>query len=99
VRVSNDEYPTPVGSIIKDENDLKNLKIPDPDADYRFDAIKNAMQEFQNEKAVIIRLRDVFSQPRDLMGFSEFLMSFYTNTPSIHPNTVKAGAILFSIFF
>lgn len=78
VRVSYDEYPNPVGYPIQEESDLKNLTIPDPDADYRFDEIKNAMNEIGDEKAVIIRLRDVFSQPRDLMGFEEFMVSFHT---------------------
>lgn len=78
VRVSYDEYPNPVGYPVKDEDDLKKLTVPDPDADYRFDDIKHAMKEVGDERAVIIRLRDVFSQPRDLMGFEEFMASFYT---------------------
>jgi uroporphyrinogen decarboxylase len=63
---------------VKDESDMKNLTVPDPDADYRFDSIRNAMKIFDGEKAIIIRLRDVFSQPRDLMGFENFMISFYT---------------------
>jgi uroporphyrinogen decarboxylase len=77
-RVTYDEYPNPVGFPIKDEGDLKTLTVPDPDADYRFDTIRHVMQEFGEEKAIIIRLRDVFSQPRDLLGFENFLLSFYT---------------------
>lgn len=77
-RVSYDEYPNAVGFPVATEEDLKKLRIPDPDADYRFDSIKKAMRELEGEKAVIIRLRDVFSQPRDLMGFENFLMGFYT---------------------
>jgi uroporphyrinogen decarboxylase len=77
-RVSYDSYPNAVGHPVQDESDLKKLQMPDPDADYRFDTIKAAMDEFQGEKAVVIRLRDVFSQPRDLMGFEQFLMGFYT---------------------
>lgn len=78
VRVSYDEYPNAVGFPVQSEMDLKNLSIPDPDADFRFDDIRKAMQELKGEKAIIIRLRDVFSQPRDLMGFENFLMGFYT---------------------
>ena len=77
-RVSYDEYPTPVASTIKDEADLKSLTVPDPHAGYRFDDFKRAMGEIGDERAVIIRLRDVFSQPRDLMGFQEFMIGFYT---------------------
>ncbi len=83
-RVTYDEYPNAVGFPISDEGDLKTLTVPDPDADYRFDNIRHVMQEFGDEKAIIIRLRDVFSQPRDLLGFEHFLMSFYTQ-----PDLVK----------
>ncbi|QGP91606.1 Uroporphyrinogen decarboxylase [Neomoorella glycerini] len=78
VRASYDEYPMPVDYPIKDEEDLKKLRVPDPDADYRFDDIKRVMEAIGDTRAVIIRLRDVFSQPRDLMGFEGFLMGFYT---------------------
>jgi uroporphyrinogen decarboxylase len=77
-RVSWDEYPNAVGHPIRTKDDLARLTVPDPDAEYRFDSIKAAMNRFGQERAVIIRLRDVFSQPRDLMGFSDFLAGFYT---------------------
>ncbi len=77
-RVSYDDYPNAVGHPVQDESDLKKITVPDPDADYRFDDIRDAMDELKGEKAVVIRLRDVFSQPRDLMGFENFLMGFYT---------------------
>ena len=78
-RVSWDEYPNPVGHPVQTLDDFKKLNIPDPDADYRFDKIKTALDRFGDEKSIIIRLRDVFSQPRDLMGFENFLMAFYTD--------------------
>jgi uroporphyrinogen decarboxylase len=77
LRISYDEYPTPVEYPIKDEEDFKKLVIPDPDAEYRFDAIRRAMDESEGEIAIVARVKDVFSQPRDLMGFENFLMSFY----------------------
>jgi uroporphyrinogen decarboxylase len=77
-RASWGEYPNAVAHPISGMRDLAELRIPDPDAEYRFDAIKTAMRRFGDERAVIIRLRDVFSQPRDLMGFSDFLAGFYT---------------------
>lgn len=76
-RISYDEYPTPVEYPIKDENDFKSFKVPDPDAEYRFDSIKKALKEADGEIGVVARVKDVFSEPRDLMGFEEFLMSFY----------------------
>jgi uroporphyrinogen decarboxylase len=35
------------------------------------------MRRFGDRRVVILRLRDVFSQPRDLMGFSDFLAGFH----------------------
>jgi len=98
VRVSYDEYPNAVGYPIKNENDLKKLIVPDPDAEYRFDNIRHAMKEIGDERAVIIKLRDVFSQPRDLMGFEDFLIGFHTQPDlveklmeiSVHYNTKLA---------
>jgi len=78
VRETVSEYPNPVVNPVKNEADLKNLTIPDPDAEYRYDGVKKALHEVGDEKAVIIKVRDVFSQPRDLMGFEEFLVSLYT---------------------
>lgn len=76
-RVSYDEYPNPVGFPIHELSDLETYVMPDPDAPYRFNKIKKAMELFGQEKCVIARVRDVFSQPRDLMGFEDFLAGFY----------------------
>jgi uroporphyrinogen decarboxylase len=77
VRISYDEYPTPVGFPVKTEEDFKKLVIPDPDAEERFSSIRAALKEAEGEIAVVARIKDIFSQPRDLMGFEDFLMSFY----------------------
>ena len=84
VRETVSEYPNPVVNPIKSEADLDKLTVPDPDAEYRYDTIKRVLSEVGDEKAVIIKVRDVFSQPRDLMGFEEFLVSLYTQ-----PDIVK----------
>jgi uroporphyrinogen decarboxylase len=76
-RVTYDEYPNPVGHPIQDMSDLNNFTPPDPLASYRFDRIKRALDIFGKEKCVIPRVRDVVSQPRDLMGYENFLASFY----------------------
>jgi uroporphyrinogen decarboxylase len=76
-RVTYDEYPNPVGHPITDMRDFEKYAPPEPLAPYRFDRIKKALGSFGNERCVIARVRDVFSQPRDLMGYENFLMSFY----------------------
>ena len=70
-RLSYDEYPNPVGFPIKDEQDLKTLTIPDPDAEYRFDKIKHAMQEFGDGKAIIWRRTHHFFKQFDPFGNSQ----------------------------
>jgi len=67
------EYP------IKTVSDLQRYVPPDPDADYRFDSLKHTVRRFKGRKAIIVKLRDVFSQPRDLRGFENFLMDFMIN--------------------
>jgi uroporphyrinogen decarboxylase len=76
-RVTYDDYPNPVKFPVKDESDFDKLIIPDPDAEYRFDSIKNALKVLGDEISVVARVKDVFSHPRDLMGFEGFLMAFY----------------------
>jgi uroporphyrinogen decarboxylase len=76
-RVTYDEYPNPVDFPIKDMADFKNFTPPDPLVPWRFDKIKRALDTFGKEKCVIPRVRDVVSQPRDLMGYENFLISFY----------------------
>ena len=82
-RVSYDDYPNPVGYPVKTMEDFEKLVIPDPDAEHRFDKIKNAIDKVGDEIAVVARVKDVFSQPRDLMGFEDFLMAFYLDTELI----------------
>lgn len=76
-RVTYDEYPNPVAFPVRDAGDLRNLTIPDPDDEYRYGTIARALRDVGSEIAVVARVKDVFSQPRDLMGFEDFLMAFY----------------------
>ncbi len=76
-RVSYDDYPNAVKHPIKNIEDFHNFTVPDPDDAHRFDSIKKALSEVGDEIAVVARVKDVFSHPRDLMGFEDFLMSFY----------------------
>ena len=78
VRVSNDEYPTPVGFPIEEPEDFAKFILPDPDDDLRYSKILEVQKEIGKEKAVVPRVKDVISIPRDLMGFENFLISFYT---------------------
>lgn len=85
VRVSYDDYPNPVEYPVTNMSDFEKLIIPDPDADYRFAKIQKALDAVGDEIAVVARVKDVFSQPRDLMGFENFLMAFY-----LEPDLIEA---------
>jgi len=79
-RVSYGEYPTPVKSPIKTMADFERLTVPDPDDERHYRSIRDALARCARceDIAVVARVKDVFSQPRDLMGFEDWLMSFYT---------------------
>lgn len=77
-RVTYDDYPNPVGFPIKNESDLDQFSVPDPDDEYRYRSIQKAIDELGSETAVVARVKDVVSHPRDLMGFEEYLVAFYT---------------------
>ena len=64
---------------IKSADDLVSYRWPDPKAKEKFINISKAADYFGASRAVVVLLRDVFSNPRDLMGFENFLMSFYEN--------------------
>ena len=73
-----EEYPVPIQFPLAELEDLDTFVVPDPDASYRFDKIKKTLKAFGDEKLVVGRVRDVVSQPRDLLGYEGFLESFYT---------------------
>ncbi len=81
-RVTYDDYPNPVAFPIASEADFDDFVVPDPDDEYRYGSIRRALKEIGSEKAIVARVKDVVSHPRDLMGFEEFLVGFYTQ-PSL----------------
>ncbi len=87
-RVTYDEYPNPVNTRIADESDLEGYEMPDPDAEYRFDKIKAAIKRFGDERCVVARVRDAVSQPRDLMGYENFLCGLHVE-PEVVQNLMK----------
>ncbi len=70
-----DPLPLAVRGPIGSKRDLKSYKPPDPLAPYRMDNLRNAVKRFKGKRAIIFQIRDVFSYPRDLLGFENLLMS------------------------
>jgi len=60
---------------IKEWADLEVWQPPDPYAAFRYDTIKQQIKRFKGKKSIVLRVRDVTSNPRDLMGYVEMLMN------------------------
>jgi len=48
--------------------------FPDPAAPHRFQTLERAIERFGDRRAIILNLRDGFSDTRDLLGYEEALM-------------------------
>lgn len=69
-------YPIPLEdqAPIKTRQDFQRFMPPAPITPNRFDTLRKAVERFKDEKAVILKIRDAFSTPRDLRGYSRLLM-------------------------
>ena len=76
VRAYSDEYPSALDYPINNISDLRAYKMPDADDETIYTTLLHAIDRLGKEKAVIGRVRDVFSLPRDLLGFENCLMDF-----------------------
>jgi len=79
LRETTEEYKIPVNTVIKNEADLKKFEFPDPNADHRFSTLKKAVERFKNKRAVVVRLKDGWSEARDLHGYENTLMDLIDN--------------------
>lgn len=50
--------------------------FPDPRAPHRLETLERALARFGDERAVVLNLRDGFSDMRDLLGYEEALVQF-----------------------
>jgi uroporphyrinogen decarboxylase len=62
---------SPIGQI----RDHWRYEFPDPAAPHRFATLEKALERFGDQRAVILNLRDGFSDMRDLLGYEEALMA------------------------
>ena len=75
VEKSAEEHSYAVQSPIKTLDDLRNYRPPDPHAPGRFDSLKKLVDRYKGQIAIGVHLNDVFSIPRNLIGFEDFLMA------------------------
>ena len=69
-------YAMPVDELapIRDWSDLNGWRPPNLGTPHRFQRMRQQVKRFKGRKAVFVRTRDVFSNPRDLLGYTQFLM-------------------------
>ena len=65
-----------IDSPIKDITSGRDYVFPDPNSPHRFASLEKAMDRFGDRRAIILNLRDGFSDMRDLLGYEEALMQF-----------------------
>ncbi len=75
--VAEDGYPVVVEdrTFLKTWADVEKWQPPDPDDPYRYEPLKAAVERFGGQRAIVLRLRDVFSCPRDYMGYEHAMVS------------------------
>jgi uroporphyrinogen decarboxylase len=87
---------------IKTIDDFKKYNPPDPYASYRYKTIEEMILKHKDKKAVIVRLNDVFSIPRNLLGYEDLFINIASNPAliqglidmSIEYNTILAQEVV-----
>jgi len=73
-QLTGDCLPALLASPIADITRHREYRFPDPDADHRWASVEKTLQRFGDEKALVLNLRDGFSDMRDLLGYEGALM-------------------------
>lgn len=74
-QLTGDVLPAVLDSPIQDITRHRDYQFPDPKAPDRFQTVERALERFGDEKAIVLNLRDGFSDMRDLLGYEGSLMS------------------------
>jgi uroporphyrinogen decarboxylase len=69
--------------------DLDRWQPPDPHAPGRFDVMKERIRRFKGQRAIFVQLRDVWSNPRDLLGYTNLLMMCLTEPELVEALVIK----------
>ena len=75
-KLTGDCIAATVENPIKDISCHKDFAFPDTNASHRFSTLEKAVSRFEGRRAVILNLRDGFSDMLDLLGYEEALMQF-----------------------
>lgn len=76
-RIGQDNYAMPVDdeAPVKTLADLEKWTPPDPDDPFRYEKIKATVDRFGGERAIILQMRDVWSGPRDYIGYAQLFIN------------------------
>lgn len=76
-RIGKDNYAMPVDdqAPIKTLADLEKWTAPDPDDPFRYEKIKETIARFGGKRAIILQMRDVWSGPRDYIGYAQLFIN------------------------
>ncbi|MHB8897937.1 MAG: uroporphyrinogen decarboxylase family protein, partial [Thermoguttaceae bacterium] len=73
-QLTGDVLPAVIASPIADITRHAEFRFPDPEAPHRFETLERALDRFGQERAIVLNLRDGFSDMRDLLGYEGALM-------------------------
>ena len=82
--------PVDTKAPIQSLDDFKNWSPPDPFKNGRFDTLKKYLKLFKGKRAVFIYVRDVWSLPRDLMGYMNLMVACKTQ-PELVTKIIQMG--------
>ncbi len=78
------DVPYPIGHPIQSEADLDRLVPPDPDADFRWPVVEDAVRRFMGERAIVFLGHDAFEYSAMLRGMDNLLMDYAVNPELAH---------------
>jgi uroporphyrinogen decarboxylase len=81
-QLTGDCLPALLASPISEIAQHSRYQFPDPSAPGRFASLERALERFGDERAIILNLRDGFSDMRDLLGYEEALMALLLDPQS-----------------
>ena len=73
-KLTGDILPAVSQGAIADITQHRDYTFPDPAASHRFASLERAVNRFGDKRAVVLNLRDGFSDLRDLLGYEAALM-------------------------
>lgn len=78
-KLGEDYFGVPIDPPIKNKEDLKKYKPPDPDADGRLKNLPELVTRFKGNRMVGMRLHDAFEFPTAIRGFENLLIDFVSD--------------------